>query len=51
MFGARSGAKGGITIPARVPDDLIEDYRDTARLEGEERAASHVRKLTREAAP
>ncbi|WP_125901160.1 DUF6551 family protein [Methylobacterium indicum] len=42
-------AKGGITIPAWVPDDLIEDFRDMARLEGEERAASHVRKLKREA--
>ncbi|AWN51422.1 DUF6551 family protein [Methylobacterium sp. 17Sr1-1] len=42
-------AKGGITIPAWVPDDLIEDYRDVASLEGEERATSHVRKLKRKA--
>jgi hypothetical protein len=42
--------KGGIAIPAWVPEDLIEDYRDVAHLEGEERAASHVRKLKMEAA-
>jgi len=37
-------------VPAWVPTDLIDDYIDVARLSGEEGAASHVRRLKREAA-
>ena len=40
----------GIPIPDWVPDDLCADYADTAREQGEEAAAAHVRRLKREAA-
>ena len=39
----------GITIPDWVPDDLVEDFRDIALMEGEEIAASKVRRMKREA--
>ena len=40
----------GCDVPSWVPDDLRDDYIDVARLSGEEAAASHVRRLKREAA-
>ncbi|OAH18024.1 hypothetical protein AX289_29970 [Methylorubrum populi] len=39
-----------IAVPTWVPHDLTEDYLDVADMEGEEAAASHVRRLKREAA-
>lgn len=40
----------GVEVPSWVPGDLRDDYIDVARLSGEEAAASHVRRLKREAA-
>ena len=40
----------GVEAPAWVPNDLRDDYIDVARLSGEDAAASHVRRLKREAA-
>ena len=40
----------GCDVPSWVPDDLRDDYIDVARLSGEDAAASHVRRLKREAA-
>ena len=40
----------GVEVPAWVPADLRDDYIDVARLSGEDAAASHVRRLKREAA-
>ena len=40
----------GVEVPAWVPNDLRDDYIDVARLSGEDAAASHVRRLKREAA-
>ncbi len=40
----------GCEVPSWVPADLRDDYIDVARLSGEEVAASHVRRLKREAA-
>ncbi|MFZ1680635.1 MAG: hypothetical protein WAT70_06410, partial [Rhizobiaceae bacterium] len=40
----------GCDVPSWVPDDLRDKYIDVARLSGEEAAASHVRRLKREAA-
>ena len=40
----------GCEVPSWVPADLRDDYIDVARLSGEEAAASHVRRLKREAA-
>lgn len=40
----------GCDVPSWVPADLRDDYIDVARLSGDEAAASHVRRLKREAA-
>ena len=40
----------GCDVPSWVPGDLRDDYIDVARLSGDEAAASHVRRLKREAA-
>lgn len=40
----------GCDVPSWVPNDLRDDYIDVARLSGEDAAASHVRRLKREAA-
>ena len=40
----------GVEVPAWVPNNLRDDYIDVARLSGEDAAASHVRRLKREAA-
>ncbi len=37
-----------VEVPKWVPDDLAEEYVYIARRNGEEDAASHVRKLKRE---
>ncbi len=42
----RLASRRGVEVPA----DLRDDYIDVARLSGEEVAASHVRRLKREAA-
>lgn len=39
-----------VAIPPWVPADLIEDFTDIAVIAGEEAAASHVRRLKRQAA-
>jgi len=41
-------ARKGILIPIWVPMQLVAEYADCACEYGEERAASHVRKLKRE---
>ena len=37
-------------FPIGSPDDLCADYADTAREQGEEAAAAHVRRLKRDTA-
>ncbi len=37
----------GVEVPAWVPDDLIGEFLQRARLYGEEKAASFVRALKR----
>ena len=44
---SRRGAKG-ILIPKWVPLDLHDEFLEIAAFEGEEAAASHVRRLKRE---
>ena len=44
---SRAGAKG-ILIPKWVPLDLHDEFLDVAAYDGEEKAASHIRKLKRE---
>ena len=46
---SRKGAKG-VLIPRWVPEDLQEEFLDIAAESGEERAASHIRRLKREMA-
>lgn len=43
-------ASRGILVPIWCPKQLIAEYADCAITHGEERAASHVRKLKRELA-
>ena len=45
----RKGAKG-VLIPKWVPLDLHDEYLDVAAEQGEEAAASHIRRLKREMA-
>ena len=40
-------APGPVSIPAWVPDDLVDEFCSIAATEGEEAAATHVRKLKR----
>ncbi len=40
----------GVQIPRWVPPSLVDDYIDIAVLEGEETAASRVRRMKQEAA-
>jgi hypothetical protein len=47
MKALRHGAKG-VEIPKWVPTDLHDEFLDIAAKEGEERAASHVRRLKKE---
>lgn len=45
---AKAPAAGLVDVPAWVPDDLIEEFCNIAAVEGEEIAATKVRKLKRE---
>lgn len=44
---ARAGAKG-VEVPRWVPQDLHAEYLEAAAWQGEEFAASHLRRLKRE---
>lgn len=47
----RAPATGPVDVPAWVPDDLIEDFCNIAAVEGEEIAATKMRKLKRDRQP
>ena len=48
---AATRAKGtGVQVPSWVPAGLVDDYIDIAVLQGEEMAASAVRRMKRESA-
>ena len=46
---ARNAGAKGVEIPKWVPGDLHDEYLEYAAMNGEEFAASHCRRLLREA--